>query len=76
MDGTGFIKLGECMKKCEKCDSSVRCQGGYEFQSKVLCEDCYIDEMMPKRVKSYYDNDAEFMQRLKNSYSVRQQQYH
>ena len=49
---------------------------GQEFYSKILCEDCYIDEVMPKMLKSYYNNDAEFMQRLKDSYIVRKQQYH
>ena len=64
------------MKKCEKCKSQIKENEGREFHSKLLCEDCYIDEVMPKMPKSHYDNDAEFMQRLKDSYSVRKQQYH
>jgi hypothetical protein len=64
------------MKKCEKCKSPIKKDDGREFHSKILCEDCYIDEVMPKMPKSHYDNDAEFMQRLKDSYSVRKQQYH
>ena len=64
------------MKRCEKCQSTLNEDEGCEFHSKILCEDCYIDEVMPKIPKSHYDNDAEFMQRLKESYPVRKQQYH
>ncbi len=42
----------------------------------MLCEDCYIDEVMPKMPKAHYNNDSEFMNRLKDSYSVHPQQYH
>jgi len=64
------------MKRCEKCQSTLNKGEGREFHSKIMCEDCYIDEVMPKMPKSHYDNDAEFMQRLKDSYPVRKQQYH
>lgn len=64
------------MKECEKCNVSLRENEGRELRSKLLCDDCYLDEMMPKMPKSHYNNDAEFMQRLKDSYSVRKQQYH
>jgi len=64
------------MKRCEKCQSTLNEDEWREFHSKILCEDCYIDEVMPKMPKSHYDNDAEFMQRLKDSYPVRHQQYH
>lgn len=64
------------MKKCEKCKSTINEDDGWAFHSKILCEDCYIDEVMPKMPKAHYDNDAEFMQRLKDSYSVRKQQNH
>jgi hypothetical protein len=64
------------MKECEKCKSHIREDEGRKFNSKFLCEDCYIDEVMPKIPKSHYDNEAEFMQRLKDSYPVRKQQYH
>ncbi len=53
----------------------INCNGR-EFHSKILCEDCYLDEVMPKMPKSHYDNNAEFMQRLKDSSPVRNQQYH
>jgi hypothetical protein len=64
------------MTKCEKCNLPIKDDEEREFHSKLLCEDCYIDKMMPKMPKSHYDNDSEFMQRLKDSYSVRKQQYH
>jgi len=64
------------MIKCEKCKSPINEDDGRDFHSKILCEDCYIDEVMPKKPKSHYDNDAEFMQRLKDSNPVRNQQYH
>jgi hypothetical protein len=64
------------MKRCEKCQSIINEDEGRKLHSKILCEDCYIDEVMPKMPKSHFDNDAEFMQRLKDSYSVRKQQYH
>jgi hypothetical protein len=47
-----------------------------KLHGKVFCEDCYIDAVMPKMPKAHYDNDSEFMNRLKDSYSVRKQQYH
>ena len=64
------------MKNCDKCKASIIADDGRELHSMQLCEDFYIDEVMPKMAKSHYENDAEFMQRLKDSYSVRKQQYH
>ncbi len=64
------------MKKCEKCKSNVKDDNIKKLKSTVLCDDCYIDEVMPKMPKSHYNNDAEFLNRLKNSYPVCQQQYH
>ena len=64
------------MTKCEKCNLPIKDDEGREFHSKLLCEDCYIDKTMPRMPKSHYDNESEFMQRLKDSYAVRIQQYH
>ena len=64
------------MKRCEKCKSKIKEDEERDFHSKILCEDCYIDEVMPKMPRSHCDNDAEFMQRLKDAYSVRKQQHH
>lgn len=64
------------MKNCTKCNKTIQDGDEKELHARILCEDCYIDEVVPKMAKSHYDNDAEFMQRLKDSYSVRNQQYH
>jgi hypothetical protein len=64
------------MMKCEKCKAPIKEDDGREYHSKILCEDCYIDEFMPKVPMSHYDNDAEFMQRLKASFPVKKQQFH
>ena len=64
------------MKKCEKCKTPLNQHDGWKVHLKIMCDNCYMDELMPKRPKSHYDNDAEFMQRLKDSYPVRKQQYH
>jgi hypothetical protein len=64
------------MKECGKCKTSIKAEVGRTFNSQFLCEDCYINEVMPKMPKSHYGNDAEFMQRLKDSNPVRNQQYH
>ena len=63
------------MKSCERCQSILNEDDGREFHSKILCEDCYTDEVVPKMSKPHYDNNTEFMQRQKDSYSVRKQQY-
>lgn len=43
----------------------------------MLCEDCYLELRLPKVGKTFYENDpAEFMRRLKDSYSAHPQRYH
>jgi len=64
------------MKNCSKCKQAIQNGNEKNLHNKIFCEDCYIDEVMPKMPKAHYDNDAEFMQRLKDSYSVRKQQHH
>jgi hypothetical protein len=63
------------MQICIKCKKTIPDGDAKMFHTKILCEDCYIDEVMPKIPKAHYDNAAEFMNRLKDSYSVRKQQY-
>ncbi|MGD9210181.1 MAG: hypothetical protein PVI90_05365 [Desulfobacteraceae bacterium] len=63
------------MQICEICKTSIKCGEEKKFRDKILCEDCYIDENMPKMPKAHYNNSAEFMNRLKDSYSVRRQQF-
>lgn len=64
------------MPICEKCNKTITDGDAKIFHTKILCEDCYIDEVMPMMPKAHYDNDAEFMNRLKDSYSIRKQHYH
>ena len=64
------------MKNCNKCKQTIQNGDEKKLHEETLCEDCYIDAVMPKMPKGHYDNDAEFMQRLQDSYSVRKQQYH
>ncbi len=63
------------MSICLKCKETISDEDVKMHHKKILCEDCYIDEIMPKMQKAHYDNDAEFMNRLQDSYSVRKQQY-
>jgi recombinational DNA repair protein (RecF pathway) len=62
--------------KCAHCHTQIHPGDEKPHNSSVLCEDCYVDAAMPNKPKSHYDNDAEFMQRLKDSNPVRHQQYH
>lgn len=64
------------METCKQCNTPLDDEDKKVLQGKALCEDCYIDAVMPKMPKAHYDNDAEFMNRLKDSYSVRNQQFH
>lgn len=64
------------METCKQCDKALLNEEKKVLHGTVLCEDCYIDSVMPKMPKAHYDNAAEFMNRLKESYSVRKQRYH
>jgi hypothetical protein len=65
------------MVSCEKCMRIIEAGEERELRAKLLCDDCYIDSIWPRVRKMYYENDpAEFMRRLKDSYSIIQQQYH
>jgi hypothetical protein len=64
------------MQTCKQCNKQINDGEKKELYGKILCEDCYIDAVMPKMPKAHYNDDAEFMNRLKDSYSVRKQQFH
>lgn len=64
------------MKICTNCKKSLQDGDVKKLNGKILCEECYIDMVVPKMPKSHYENDAEFMNRIKDSYPVRKQQYH
>ena len=67
---------GGKMENCENCKKTFHESDLKKYNSKMLCEDCYIDELMPKMPKAHYNNDAEFMNRLKDSFSIHPQQFH
>jgi len=64
------------MPKCDKCDLPVHDKDKRGFNGKTLCEDCYIDMLLPPVRKMYYENSDSFMLRLKDSYIACPQQYH
>jgi hypothetical protein len=62
---------------CDKCKRTIDPGEERKINGETLCDDCYIDRIWPRVRKSYYQHDsAEFMRRLKESYSVYPQQYH
>ncbi len=64
------------MQNCENCKKSFHDDELKELYTKILCEDCYIDEVVPKMSKAHYGNDAEYMNRLKDSYIAHPQKFH
>ncbi len=61
---------------CDQCRETIPDDEGREFHSEMLCDDCYIDRIFPKVLKTSYPNDAaEFMRRLQVSYSLHPQRY-
>ncbi len=64
------------MTSCQKCKSSISTGEEREHNSNILCEDCYIDLLLPPVRKMHYENNASFMLRLKDSYIACPQQYH
>lgn len=64
------------MKQCEKCNRILKHGEDKVLHKKVLCDDCYIERVLPKMHKTHEQDDAEFMRRLKESHTVRKQQFH
>jgi hypothetical protein len=64
------------MRTCAKCNETIKDGDEHNIREEILCEDCYIDEIMPRMTKAHYDNENEYMNRLKDSYTVRKQKYH
>lgn len=61
---------------CHKCNQTINDGEEIKKNSKTLCEDCYIDTLLPPVQKSYFENDSSFMQRLNNSYIAHPQTFH
>ena len=65
------------MKHCQICHERLQDGDGHESEGLTLCDECYLDRVWPKVRQAYYENDpAEFMKRLKRSYSVHPQKFH
>ncbi len=65
------------MTNCDKCKISVSKGEEYQHNSKILCEDCYIDILLSPIRKMYYESSSSnFMLRLKDSYIACPQQFH
>jgi len=65
------------MTKCDRCNVKIVKGEERNFNSSILCEDCYIDAVLPPVRKMYYENDSsEFMRRLKDSYIACPQKFH
>ena len=65
------------VKKCEKCTVKIVRGEERNLNSRILCEDCYIDAILPPVRKMYYEKDSlEFMRRLKDSYISCPQKFH
>jgi len=65
------------MKHCDTCGRAIDEGEERKHQSKTVCEDCYIDTLLPPVRKTYYENDSsEFMRRLRDAYTSIPQRYH
>jgi len=65
------------MMKCDRCNIKIVKGEGRNLNSRILCEDCYIDAVLPPVRKMYYENDStEFTRRLKDSYIACPQKFH
>jgi hypothetical protein len=65
------------MINCSQCRNPIADDEQRSLQGEILCEDCYIDRLWPKKRKTVYENDsAEFMRRLQESYSIHPQRFH
>jgi len=63
------------MPICTQCKIEIPDGDEKTLHTKVVCAECYIDAVVPGMPKAHYNNDAEFMNRLKDSYSVHKQKY-
>ena len=63
------------MKKCGKCNTKRRNSDSKAFHGSLLYDDCCIEGTLAEMPKALYDNNAEFINRLKDTFSVRKQRY-
>ncbi len=60
------------MNLCERCKTAISDGDEMKYNSKIFCEDCYIDIFFEKAKKTYYlECDHSFMKRLKPGFDNR-----
>jgi hypothetical protein len=65
------------MEKCDVCGLPLEDGEKRERNGRSICEDCYIDGLLPPVRKMHYENSsANFMIRLKDSYIAHPQKFH
>ena len=65
------------MLACVLCNKKFHTFEMIEYSNGPVCEDCYIDLLMPQVPKMMFEHDpAAFMIRLKDSYIACPQRYH
>ncbi len=64
------------MTRCYKCKNVINDGDERKHNSKVLCEECYLDEIVSPVRKMYYEHSSSFMLRLKDSYISNPQKFH
>ena len=52
------------LKKCSKCKAKVQVGKEFNVDSKVLCEDCYVDVRMPRVRKTHW----QYLKSIKTDY--------
>ena len=52
------------LKKCSKCKTKIQVGKERSYNSKVLCEDCYVDVSMPRIRKTHW----QYLKSIKTDY--------
>jgi len=54
------------MKKCSNCHKEIKTGEEYNYQVKILCEDCYMDMRMPRVRKTHW----QYLKSIKTEYLI------
>jgi len=54
------------LTKCSKCKKEIQFGKGYNFNSKIFCEDCHIDIRMPRARKTHW----QYLNSIKTEYLI------
>ena len=52
--------------KCSSCGANIPVEDGYTYESKFVCEDCYIDLRSPKTRKTHW----QYIKSVKTEYLI------